>query len=192
MKGQIADLDRGVADARGRADEAMNAANTASAKVDTVDQRINQRISSLDVWKLENTQAVLFRVGSARLTAEGKTLLDELAAKTTSNNGYLIEIQGFTDSTGSPEANRRLSEARAKAVFQYLAEKEVPIHKMQIVGFGEAKPIAENTTRAGRQENRRVEVRLLTNEALRNGTVATSPNGNGASQDVRANNPQPR
>lgn len=182
MKGQISELDRGVTEARTRADEAITAANDANNRVSTVDERV----SNLDVWKLHETQAVLFKVGSSRLTPEGKTMLDEFAARVKDSSGYLIEVQGFTDATGSDSLNRRLSEARARAVFQYLAEKDIPIHKMQIVGFGEARPVAENTTRQGRKENRRVEVRLLSNAAIGKGITASTPN---PSDNVRATTP---
>ncbi|HZS43633.1 MAG TPA: OmpA family protein [Blastocatellia bacterium] len=172
MKGQISDmnnhmgdLDRGVSDAKGRADSAMTAANN-----------VNSRVDNLDVWKVDETDSVLFKVGSSKLTEEGKASLDQLVSKMKDTTGYLIEIQGFTDSTGGEELNRRLSEARARSVYDYLAEHDVPIHKMQIVGLGEAKPVAENTTRDGRKQNRRVEVRVLSNAALSKGTAASTPN----------------
>jgi len=172
MKGQISDmnnhlgdLDRGVTDAKGRADQAMNAANN-----------VNNRVSNLDVWKVDETDSVLFKLGSSKLSDDGRATLDQLVSKMRDTTGYLIEIQGFTDSTGGPEMNRRLSEARAKAVYDYLAEHDVPIHKMQIVGLGEAKPVAENTTRDGRKQNRRVEIKLLSNAALSKGTAATTAN----------------
>ncbi len=181
MKGQISDLnnhtaelDRGVSDAKGRADDAMNTAKGVDNKVDTL-------VNNLDVWKVNDTESVLFAVGSARLTPDGKAALDQLISKTKDTTGYLLEIQGFTDSTGGEAANRRLSEARAKVVYDYLAENDVPIHKMQIVGLGEAKPIAENTTRDGRKQNRRVEIRLLNNAAMSKGTAASS----------NPNNPEP-
>jgi outer membrane protein OmpA-like peptidoglycan-associated protein len=174
MKGQISDLnnhtaelDRGVSDAKGRADDAMNTAKGVDNKVDTL-------VNNLDVWKVNDTESVLFTVGSSKLTADGRAALDQLISKTKDTTGFLLEIQGFTDSTGSEAANRRLSEARAKTVYDYLAEHDVPIHKMQIIGFGEAKPVAENTTRDGRKQNRRVEVRLLNNAALSKGTAASS------------------
>jgi len=176
MNNHMGDLDRGVTDAKGRADDAMNTAKGVDNKVDTL-------VSNLDVWKVNDTESVLFTVGSARLTADGKAALDQLISKTKDTSGYLLEIQGFTDSTGGEAANRRLSETRAKAVYDYLAEHDVPIHKMQIVGLGEAKPVAENTTRTGRKQNRRVEVRLLNNAALSKGTAATSNPSNPTPND---------
>lgn len=185
MKGQISDLnnhtaelDRGVSDAKGRADDAMNTAKGVDNKVDTL-------VNNLDVWKVNDTESVLFAVGSSKLTADGKAALDQLISKTKDTTGYLLEIQGFTDSTGGEMANRRLSEARAKVVYDYLAEHDVPIHKMQIVGFGEAKPVAENTTRDGRKQNRRVEIRLLNNAALSKGTAASSNPQNPTPEDEK-------
>jgi outer membrane protein OmpA-like peptidoglycan-associated protein len=168
MNNHMGDLDRGVSDAKGQANDAINKANGVNTRVDTL-------VNNLDVWKVDETESVLFTVGSSRLTTDGKSSLDQLISKTKDTSGYLLEIQGFTDSTGGEAANRRLSEARAKAVYDYLAEHDVPIHKMQIVGLGEAKPVAENTTRDGRKQNRRVEVRLLNNAALGKGTAASNP-----------------
>ena len=185
MKGQMSDmnnhlgtLDEGVNDAKGRADNAMTAANG-------VDTRVTTLVNNLDVWKVDDTESVLFALGSSRLTKDGKAALDQLVSKTKDQPGYLLEIQGFTDSTGGPNTNQRLSDARAKVVYDYLAAQDVPIHKMQIVGLGEAKPVAENTTRDGRKQNRRVEIRLLSNAALSKGTAASSSPQNPTPDDQK-------
>ncbi len=73
----------------------------------------------------------------------------------------MIELQGFTDSTGSESYNINLSQRRAENVLRYLVSKNVPLFRVSIVGLGEANPVADNKTRAGRDQNRRVEVRIL-------------------------------
>jgi OOP family OmpA-OmpF porin len=82
-------------------------------------------------------------------------------------SGYLVEIQGFTDSTGSENTNVALSQRRAENVLRYLVGKGVPLHRISIIGLGEANPAADNTTRDGRAQNRRVEIRVLRSGATR-------------------------
>ena len=77
-----------------------------------------------------------------------------------------MQIEGRTDSVGNPDYNYELSQRRAAAVTQYLASKyNVPAHKIFIIGLGKDAPVEENKTIRGRAENRRVDVRLMTNNA---------------------------
>ncbi len=117
---------------------------------------------------------VNFRINKADLSPQDRTSLDSLAAQIKQEKGYMIEIRGFTDASGTVNRNQLLSEARAKAVFQYLAaQHDVPLHKMNIVGLGKDRPISENSTTAGRAQNRRVEVKLFANNGIRR--TATPP-----------------
>ena len=135
----------------------------------------NSRVDNLDTWEELKQVVVNFKVNRSILSAEDKAELDQLADQVKQEKGYLIEIRGFADATGKADRNQALSEARAKAVFQYLAtEHEIPAHKMNIVGFGKVKPVADNHTRQGRAENRRVEVKLLVNSGIRR-TPAAQP-----------------
>jgi outer membrane protein OmpA-like peptidoglycan-associated protein len=73
-----------------------------------------------------------------------------------------LEIEGHTDNIGSEEYNQHLAHARAEAVRNYLAEKDgIPLHAMNVISFGESKPLAANTTSEGRAQNRRVVIRVL-------------------------------
>ena len=128
----------------------------------------NERISALDDYDVQETVAVTFRVNSAVLSPEAKQQLDALAEKTGSARGYMIEVAGHTDSTGGEAKNFRLSQQRAEAVVQYLAVR----HKISLrrfvtpMGYGKTEAIADNTTAAGRAQNRRVEVKMLLNRGM--------------------------
>jgi outer membrane protein OmpA-like peptidoglycan-associated protein len=89
--------------------------------------------------------------------------LDDLAARLKADPaGNYIEIEGHTDSTGSTELNQRLGLARAENVKRYLYEAyQIPLHKINVISFGESKPIAPNDTKDGRAQNRRVVIKVL-------------------------------
>jgi OOP family OmpA-OmpF porin len=105
--------------------------------------------------------AALFDFDKATLKAEGRQQLDELAAKITSNDKIeSVRVVGHTDSTGPESYNQQLSLRRATTVRDYLSGKGVDSSLMSISGMGESSPVADNSTRAGRAKNRRVEVTL--------------------------------
>jgi outer membrane protein OmpA-like peptidoglycan-associated protein len=168
-----------VSDARTRADRAQEtadaaraAATEAGARADRVNQRVDQvvgevsgKIGSIDAYTLSKTVTVTFKVGQSKLSEEAMAALDELAAELRGKKGYVVEIQGFTDARGSNAVNEQLSDRRARTVYEYLARKhEVPLFRMTLLGFGEDRPVGDNTTREGREQNRRVEVRVMTTE----------------------------
>jgi outer membrane protein OmpA-like peptidoglycan-associated protein len=128
----------------------------------------NERISSLDDYDQQESVAVTFRVNSAVLSPEAKTQLDEFASKVQPAKGYMIEVSGHTDSTGSDAKNFHLSQQRAEAVVQYLAvQHKIPLRRFVTpMGYGKTESVAENSTAAGRAQNRRVEVKMLTNRGL--------------------------
>ncbi len=104
-----------------------------------------------------------FGLSKAELTAEGKKVLDDLAAELIdANEGVWLEIQGHTDSSGSEQYNYELGLERAEAVRRYLnTAHKIPLHKMSAISYGESAPVADNTTREGRAKNRRVVVVVL-------------------------------
>jgi outer membrane protein OmpA-like peptidoglycan-associated protein len=101
-----------------------------------------------------------FGFDSAALGNEAKGVLDGFVQRLiTENKGVYIEIQGHTDSTGSDEVNQALGQKRAEAVMMYLYKQHrIPLHRMSAVSMGSSMPIADNGTRDGRSQNRRVEV----------------------------------
>jgi outer membrane protein OmpA-like peptidoglycan-associated protein len=135
----------------------------------------NERITELDDYDVQETVAVTFRVNSAVLTPEAKRQLDDFATKTESARAYTIEVAGHTDSTGGEAKNFRLSRQRADAVVQYLAvNHKIPLRRIVTpMGFGKTEAVADNSTVAGRAQNRRVEVKMMLNRGMsRNATTA--------------------
>ena len=87
-----------------------------------------------------------------------------MAASVATTKGYIITVEGATDSVGSADYNYDLSQRRANSVIQYLAaEKNVPAYKIYLIGLGKDKPVETNKTADGRAKNRRVDIRLMTN-----------------------------
>jgi outer membrane protein OmpA-like peptidoglycan-associated protein len=128
----------------------------------------NERINNLDEVDVQETTAVTFRVNSAVLSPEAKRQLDDFASKATNARAYTIEVAGHTDSTGSEAKNFRLSRERADAVVQYLAvNHKIPLRRFVTpMGYGKTEAVADNTTVAGRAQNRRVEVKMLLNRGM--------------------------
>jgi outer membrane protein OmpA-like peptidoglycan-associated protein len=155
----------------GQMDELYAVAAEARAEV----KAVNERVSSLDDYDVQETTAVTFRVNSAVLSPEAKRQLDELAAKTTGARAFMIEVAGHTDSTGSDAKNFRLSQQRAEAVVQYLAvQHKIPLRRFVTpMGYGKTEAVADNTSPAGRQQNRRVEVKMIINRGM-NATGTTT------------------
>lgn len=131
----------------------------------------NERISALDDYDVQETVVVNFRVNSAVLSPEAKQQLDELAAKAINTKGFMIEVMGHTDSTGSAAKNFRLSQERADAVVQYLAvTHKIPLRRFVTpMGYGKTEAVADNSTPEGRAQNRRVEVRMIINRGMTRG-----------------------
>ncbi|MGH8480981.1 MAG: OmpA family protein, partial [Nevskiaceae bacterium] len=105
-------------------------------------------------------KGVTFLPGSATLTPEAREVLDSAVAALSGQKDLKIEIGGHTDAQGSDAANQRLSQRRADSVRQYLLDQGVEGERLTAVGYGEAQPIADNDTPAGRAENRRVEFKI--------------------------------
>jgi outer membrane protein OmpA-like peptidoglycan-associated protein len=175
---KIAQVEANAQRLSGQLDELAAVANTANggarAAQETADAAVagvsytNDRISALDDYAPQTTTAVNFKVNSAILSDDAKVKLDELATKATNAKGWVIEVAGFTDATGGDLKNRMLSQRRADAVIRYLVESHsIPLRRIITpYGYGKSNPIADNTTREGREQNRRVEVKLLVNKGL--------------------------
>ncbi len=104
---------------------------------------------------------ILFETGKSVLTPGSSAELDRLVGIMEDNAQMRIEISGHTDNTGSEPLNNRLSESRAKAVVDYLVQKGVDQNRLEFRGYGPSQPIADNSTAAGRKQNRRVEFKIL-------------------------------
>ena len=175
---------QGIQDAKNKAGEADQHALAAGQQADQAQQlasntlnstnALADRVANFDNYKPVTEVAVHFAFDKAELTRQDKQQLDQLAQQIPNAKGYIVQIEGNTDSVGNPEYNYELSQRRASAVTQYLAHKyNVPPHKVYVIGLGKDRPEAKNTTSQGRAENRRVDVRLMSNVASE--TNQTSP-----------------
>ncbi len=164
ISGQIDELMEISNSARGGAKAAQESADAAISGVNAT----NQRITSLDDYVVQSTATVNFKVGSAILSPEGKQSLDQVAQAAMTLKGYTIEVTGFASSDGNTKMNKQLSERRAQAVKDYLIETHnIPLRRIGTsYGFGELQAVADNNTLEGRQQNRRVEVKLLVSRGL--------------------------
>ena len=142
------------------ADKAQLSANNATQRVDT----LTNAVVNLDNYRPVVETAVHFGFNKDNLTKDAKEAIDQLAASVSTTKGYIITVEGATDSIGGADYNYELSERRANAVIQYLAaEKNVPAYKIYLIGVGKDKPVESNKTSDGRAKNRRVDIRLMTN-----------------------------
>jgi len=164
LSGQIDELMAISNAARGGARAAQETADAAVAGVNAT----NQRISALDDYVVQSTATVNFRVASSLLSPEAKAQLDQVATASQGLKGYSIEITGFASSEGGTKMNKSLSQRRAQAVIDYLVETHnIPLRRIGTsYGFGELQAVADNTTREGREQNRRVEVKLLVSRGI--------------------------
>ena len=105
-------------------------------------------------------QGIEFETGKATIKKKSYPLLDQIANIFIENSNYIIEVQGHTDNTGKAELNQELSEKRANAVRDYLIAQGVDFQRLTAVGYGPDQPIADNSTKAGRAKNRRVEFKI--------------------------------
>ncbi|HQU85880.1 MAG TPA: OmpA family protein [Pyrinomonadaceae bacterium] len=164
ISGQIDELMAISNAARGGAKAAQDTADAAIEGVNAT----NTRISALDDYVVQNTATVNFKVNSAVLSPDAKAQLDEVATTAMTMKGYVIEITGFASAEGSAKANKALSQRRAQAVIDYLVETHnVPLRRIGTsYGFGELQAVADNTTREGREQNRRVEVKVMVSRGM--------------------------
>ncbi|MGE0101703.1 MAG: OmpA family protein [Blastocatellales bacterium] len=184
LSGQLDELTAISNAARGGAAAAQETADMAVAGVESTNKRIDQLVSSLDDYEAKRGITVNFKVGSSRLEPEATEALDEIATQAKVERAYVIEVMGFASAEGSVSLNRRLSQQRADAVVRYLAENHmIPLRRIITpFGYGESNPVADNETREGREQNRRVEVKILVNKGLTAPpppVTMTKPNNNG-------------
>jgi OOP family OmpA-OmpF porin len=171
VESRVAPVERESQRLSGQVDELNEVSKAARSEADRANAGVattNERISAVDDYIVQDTVDVYFNVNSAVLTPEFKSALDGLAQKAMGAKGYVIEIAGHADSTGNAERNRILSQQRADAVVRYLQENhDIPLRRMVTpFGYGQMKPVADNTTPEGRRQNRRVEVKILVSRGL--------------------------
>jgi outer membrane protein OmpA-like peptidoglycan-associated protein len=151
-------------DARRQADEARQRAQQAESQQAELRQRLRNQLNEILETRdsarglIVSMPDVLFDTGSANLKPTARERLAKVAGILLAYPDMRIEVDGYTDSTGNPLFNERLSQERAASVQSYLSQQNVSPSSISIHGFGEANPIASNDSAAGRQQNRRVEL----------------------------------
>jgi outer membrane protein OmpA-like peptidoglycan-associated protein len=172
-EGRIAEVDQKAAAAAQSASAANTAAasaNSAATAAGTKADTANTKVETLDKASRRLVYEVVlsedngnFKFANTELPDEAKAKLDQMVTQIKADpKGVYFEIEGHTDNTGSEMINQKLGLERAEAVKRYLYEQhQVPLHKMNVISYGEEKPVAPNNNRAGRAQNRRVVVKVL-------------------------------
>jgi outer membrane protein OmpA-like peptidoglycan-associated protein len=173
-EGRIAEVDQKAQDAANSAQQANAAAGEAKQGAAAANQLASTANNKYDAFDKQTKRLVYevvlsedqgnFKFGKTELPDEAKQKIDELVAQLKQDpKNVFIEIEGHTDNVGSPVVNEKIGLERAQAVERYLYEQyQVPLHKMNVISYGEQKPIAPNKTKAGRAQNRRVVIKVLT------------------------------
>jgi outer membrane protein OmpA-like peptidoglycan-associated protein len=165
---------QGISQVNTKADAADQKAMAAGQAADQANQNATQAsnrvtslagtVENLDNYKPVTDTTVQFAFDKAQLTRKDKQTLDDFGQQIQGQKHYIVQVEGYTDSTGPADYNYQLSQRRADAVIQYLAQKyNVPTHKIFLIGLGKDNPVAQNTSASGRAKNRRVDVRLMAN-----------------------------
>ena len=172
-EGRISEVDQKVAAAdqkAGQAGQAADRANTAAGQAQSAANAADTKISDFDKQSRRLVYEVVlsedqgnFRFGQTKLPEEAKKRIDEMVQQLKQDpKNVFIEIEGHTDNVGDRAINEKIGLERAEAVQRYLYEQyQIPLHKMNVISYGEDKPAAPNKTKAGRAQNRRVVIKVL-------------------------------
>lgn len=156
---KTAEVDQKAQAAGQRADQAQTVANNAVRGVD----KLQSVVVNLDNYRVVTETSVHFGSTKDLLTKDAKAALDQFTTDLPNTKGYILTVEGGTDSYGESGYNYDLSDRRADAVIQYLAaQHNIPAYKIYAIGLGKDKPVDSNKTNEGRAKNRRVDVRLMT------------------------------
>ncbi len=167
-QGQLEDKANQLGMQVGQVKSVADQANQGAEKANQGVNAVNGRVGDIDNYDVKDTATVYFKLGSSVLTPEAKKDLDDLAAKALQQKGYMLDVEGFADTTGNAARNQQLSEARASSVIHYLEEQaNIPVRRILApTGMGTSHEVADNKTAQGRKQNRRVEVKILVSQGL--------------------------
>jgi outer membrane protein OmpA-like peptidoglycan-associated protein len=171
VQAKAEEVDQKAQAAGKQAGDAQTSADNAVHRVDS----LTNTVANLDNYRVVTETAVHFGFNKDGLTKQAKEALDQLATDVPNTKGYIITVEGATDSVGPADYNYDLSQRRADAVIQYLASAhQIPAYKIYLIGLGKDKPVDSNKTADGRAKNRRVDVRLMTNTSADSNTPPSS------------------
>jgi peptidoglycan-associated lipoprotein len=154
------DTDTRIGAAEGQASKALNVGNMAKSEAEKAAKAAQGKL----LWTVTLTDdGVRFPFGAAELSSDAISVLDDLAGKIKAYGKALyVELEGHTDNVGAESYNTDLAFERAMAVRNYLNQNGgIPLHAMNTISLGEDHPVADNSSRDGRAQNRRVVVRVL-------------------------------
>jgi len=169
-EGRISEVDSKAGAAQQTANNANSAAAAAHSRAEAVGSEANSKFDAIDRASKRLVYEVVlsedegnFKFGKTVLPTEAKTKIDEMVSQLKQDpKAIYLEIEGHTDNVGDKMVNEKIGLARAEAVKKYLYEQyQIPLHKMNVISYGEDKPIAPNKTKAGRAQNRRVVIKVL-------------------------------
>jgi peptidoglycan-associated lipoprotein len=173
-EGRISDVDQraqaGIAKASQAAEAANSNANNVRTEAAAATKAVDTKVDAIDKANKRLVFEVVlsedsgnFKFGGIDLPQEAKAKLDEMIEKLKADpKGAFFEIEGHTDNVGDAKVNERIGLERAEAVKRYLYEQhQIPLHKMNVISYGEDKPVAPNKTKEGRAQNRRVVIKVL-------------------------------
>ena len=172
-EGRISEVDQraqAAAQSASQANDAASAANNAAKAAAKVGEEANTKYETMDKANKRLVYEVVlsedqgnFKFGKTTLPDEAKQKIDEMVAQLKQDpKNVFLEIEGHTDGVGDKAVNEKIGLARAEAVKRYLYEQyQIPLHKMNVISYGEDKPVSPNKTKAGRAQNRRVVIKVL-------------------------------
>src|SRR5499426_1824630 len=187
LEGQLEQMTSRLAATENRLSSAEGRISQVDAKVDEVNSKADKALSSVANLRLERKlildlkDGAFYASNSTVLTAAGKhnidVFLSDVKTDFAENSNVVLVVAGFTDNTGTPEYNYELGLMRAKGIMKYLTlEKNVNPARVSSVSYGATAPVGDNSTAQGREQNRRVEIRLYTESiTTAAATTATQP-----------------
>ncbi len=149
-----------------KAQGAQTLAEKGITRIGEVETNLTQAVervsANIDNYQMVKTESIVFGFNKADLSKEQTEKLDAFAASFKNSKKFVVEVQGFTDKMGDAKYNQDLSQKRAMAVVRYLTvTHNVPLRRIQMLGVGAENPVADNKTKEGREQNRRVEIKVF-------------------------------
>jgi outer membrane protein OmpA-like peptidoglycan-associated protein len=149
-----------------KAQGAQTLAEKGLTRIGEVETNLTQAVervsANIDNYQMLKTESIVFGFNKADLSKEQTEKLDAFAASFKNNKKFVVEVQGFTDKMGDAKYNQDLSQKRAMAVVRYLTvTHNVPLRRIQMLGVGAENPVGDNKTKEGREQNRRVEIKVF-------------------------------
>jgi outer membrane protein OmpA-like peptidoglycan-associated protein len=166
---RVSGVDTKVSDLDSRTTQGLTGLKSEVSNVSSKAEQANTNVASLDKkfqnrnnFQVSVQKSVLFKFDSADLKSADKSPLDEVATVLAQNPDAIVVLEGHTDNTGNATYNIKLGERRVDAVRRYLAvEKNIPVYKIEEISFGADRPLAPNTSKDGREQNRSVSISVL-------------------------------